>query len=183
MPLIRAKLRQGTPWWLRQQQAAPFIKLMGFIFLTLAIYQRRRRRDGGRKRDQIPRRLQQLGEEGGWWGRRVGGELDSCSLPLFPSLSWLSRRFPSLPAAPPRLLLPHSAKKKNPHVFHQATSVSGSLPAAPCASLQLPPFIIHTLVLHPPPVSSTQTSSLISSFSSSLYCRTLATTAPCTSPR
>lgn len=64
MPLIRTKLRQGTPWWLRQQQAAPFIKLMGFIFLTLAIYQRRRRRDGGRKRDQIPRRLQQLGGGG-----------------------------------------------------------------------------------------------------------------------
>lgn len=61
MPLIRTKLRQGTPWWLRQQQAAPFIKLMGFIFLTLAIYQQLRRHDGGRKRDQIPQRLQQLG--------------------------------------------------------------------------------------------------------------------------
>lgn len=65
MPLIRAKLRQGTPWWLRQQQAAPFIKLMGFIFLTLAIYQWRRRREGGRKRDQIPWRLQQLDGGGG----------------------------------------------------------------------------------------------------------------------
>lgn len=182
MPLIRAKLRQGTPSWLRQQQAAPFIKLMGFIFLTLAIYQRRRRRDGGRKRDQIPRRLQQLGEEGvggggGWEGNLIHGPSPSShhslGCPVVSHHSPLRRRASSC----------RTPQKKNPHVFHQATSVSGSLPAAPCASLQLPPFIIHTLVLHPPPVSSTQTSSLISSFSSSLYCRTLAMMAPCTSPR
>lgn len=165
MPLIRAKLRQGTPWWLRQQQAAPFIKLMGFIFLTLAIYQQRRR-DGGRKRDQIPRRLQQLGEEGvcgggGWEGNLIHGPSPSShhslGCPVVSHHSPLRRRA----AAPPLAAL----RKKNTLAFSirpppfQARSLQ--LPVPPCASLRLPaapssPPLLFThlffiLLLFPPP--------------------------------
>lgn len=157
MPLIRAKLRQGTPWWLRQQQAAPFIKLMGFIFLTLAIYQRWRRRDGGRKRDQIPRRLQQLGEEGvggggGWEGNLIHvpspSSHHSLGCPVVSHHSPLRRRASSC-RTPQKETLTFSIR---PPPF-QARSLQ--LPAPPCNSLPLLfTHLFFILLLFPPPKRS-----------------------------
>lgn len=89
--LIRPKLWLEPPGdcrMLHQQQPAPFINLMGFIFLTLAIYQ----------------------AEAAWWGERGGSNSPApasaqqgnrwfmVSLPFHITL-FLSCLFPSLPAA------------------------------------------------------------------------------------
>lgn len=76
--LIHPKLWLETPGdcrMLHQQQPAPFINLMGFIFLTLAIYQAEAVW-WGREEDQIPCCLLQLNRE----------TVDSWSLVLFASL-------------------------------------------------------------------------------------------------
>lgn len=137
---------------------------MGFIFLTLAIYQ----------------------AEAAWWGERGGSNSPThaaaqqgnswfmVSLPFHITL-FLSCLFPSLPAAMCLLpLLPPLST--HPYVFYQAILISPSLPMA----LSCTPFFTTApslLFLHPssspPPLTSI----------SSLCCRTLGTMAPCTSPR
>lgn len=172
MPLIHTKLWLEPPGGCHaphQQQPAPFISLMGFIFLTLTIYQAEavwREEERGIK---FPKRLLRLDGENRWF-----------MVPLpFPITLWVPCLFPSLPAVL-RLLSPLSAN---------ALMYSIKPPSFPARSLWLLPAPYYS------PRSSLPPSRLIlcslptfsrpkcAPFVSPSCCRTLGTTAPCTSPR
>lgn len=132
---------------LHQQQPAPFINLMGFIFLTLAIYQ----------------------AEAAWWGESGGSNSPTpasaqqgnrwfmVSLPFHITL-FLSCLFPSLPAVV-CLLSPLPTLSKHSYVFYQATFISPSLPVAlscppsfTTIPTPTPPVLPHVLPPSPPPL-------------------------------
>lgn len=125
--LIRPKLWLEPPGdccMLHQQQPAPFINLMGFIFLTLAIYQDEAVwcEERGGSNSPTPATAQQ------------GNHWFMVSLPFHITL-FLSCLFPSLPAVV-CLISPLSALSKHPYVFYQGTFICPSLPVA----LSCPPF-------------------------------------------
>lgn len=120
--LIRPKLCLEAPGdccMLHQQQLAPFINLMGFIFLTLTIYQ----------------------AEAAWWGER-GGSNSPTSASSQQGNRWFMVSLPSpitlfpssFPITPCCSLPPLPGLPKHPYVFYQATFISPSLPVAPACT-------------------------------------------------